>query len=279
MTDEVDAAGQRADDAPVADRARGRSATASSMNERDRPVAAAAADVEEEVPEDLACRARCARPRGGTAPRRAAGRRSRPPRAAAFAVDRTCRKPGAAARDVVAVARPDTSGSRATRGTGGSWRSADLARSRDRTRAPAAGRTRPPRPRHHQLHPVADPEHRDAELEELALDCGARRVVDGVRSAGEEDALGPRARGSPRRRRRTAATSQNTPSSRTRRAISWVYCEPKSRITTSFVRRRLIGSSVSTSASRTAPGRSERLLKVRSASRSRAGIARSSSSA
>ena len=85
---------------------------------RHRPVAAAAADVEREVAQDLRRRARCARPRDGTAGRRAAAS------ASCMAGDRRVRptspspsNPGGARRDEVAVARPDLAATPACRRT------------------------------------------------------------------------------------------------------------------------------------------------------------------
>jgi hypothetical protein len=81
----------------------------------------------------------------------------------------------------------------------------------------------------HGLHAVADAEHRDAQFEHGLR--GARRVAFQRRvvAAGQDDAGGA-----------VVAdefvvdvvgkTSENTPASRTRRAISWVTWEPKSRM-------------------------------------------------
>ena len=83
----------------------------------------------------------------------------------------------------------------------------------------------------HGLHAVADAEHRHAELEHRLRRARRLLVGDGLGAAGEDDALGlPLADVVVRESQ--GRISQYTPISRTRRAISWVYCAPKSRIRT-----------------------------------------------
>ena len=91
----------------------------------------------------------------------------------------------------------------------------------------------------HQLHSVADAEHGNAEVENrrIALRCAVG--VHARRSAGEDDALGANSR------TRAAVMScrtisQYTCCSRTRRAMSWAYCEPKSRTSTRSAARMLL---------------------------------------
>jgi hypothetical protein len=82
---------------------------------------------------------------------------------------------------------------------------------------------------HHELHPVADAEHGNAGLEELAGGAGRSRTVDGVRPPERMIARGRRSRISSIGRLK-GSTSQKTESSRILRAMSCVNCEPKSRM-------------------------------------------------
>ncbi len=76
-----------------------------------------------------------------------------------------------------------------------------------------------------QLHAVTDAEHRDPELEQLAIELRRVRRVDRRGPAGEDQALGlaPATSAAPTW---CGSSSEKTPSSRTRRAISCEYWPP-----------------------------------------------------
>ncbi len=74
---------------------------------RHRPVAGAAADAVGEVAQDVECRGRCARPRGGTAARTAGAPGRAIAATGALALVAITSKPGGARFDEVAVAGPD----------------------------------------------------------------------------------------------------------------------------------------------------------------------------
>ncbi len=88
---------------------------------------------------------------------------------------------------------------------------------------------------HHRLHAVTDPQHRDAELEQLVVEPGSAIGVHRRGAAGEDQAprLAPALTSSTETS--CGRSSLNTPHSRTRRAISWEYWPPKSRTSTSSV--------------------------------------------
>ena len=83
-----------------------------------------------------------------------------------------------------------------------------------------------------QLHAVANAQHRNAEVENARdRTSGAASFVDAGRAAGEDDA--PRGQlGDPLGGDRVADDLAVDVASRTRRAMSCAYCEPKSRIRT-----------------------------------------------
>ena len=51
----------------------------------------------------------------------------------------------------------------------------------------AAARDATAQGRHHELHAVADAQHRDAEIEDAGIDLGAAGFVDAGRPAGKDD--------------------------------------------------------------------------------------------
>ena len=83
----------------------------------------------------------------------------------------------------------------------------------------------------HQLHAVADAEHRNAEIENRRVALRRAVGIHARRAAGKDEPFGASSR------TRSAVISCRTISpytccSRTRRAMSWAYCEPKSSTST-----------------------------------------------
>ena len=128
-------------------------------------------------------RAACARPRGGTGRRRGRARRPRTRRSASTATTAVTRAPVGGAVDGVAVAHPDGL-------LGGQVveerRLAERAASALPNSETPFARRAPPRSLRHQLHPVADAERRDAELEDRRIDLRRAVGVDRRRAAGED---------------------------------------------------------------------------------------------
>ena len=236
----IDAARQAAHDLAVADLRAGCASVASSMNEAIVQSPRAAADAVGEVAAGSRRRDRCARPRDGTAARRAPRsgasiaaigavalvaatakpgrhrrrrrRRGSPRRAARWNVGEQPRRDGDAAPPD--LPRPPARRRDAT------MRVAELAMTRAaHLAAEHVG---------HQLHAVADAEHRRAELEEPGVALRRAGVRHAARSAGQDDPAGCFAR-SVSSGVLNGTTSEYTDSSRRRRAMSCVYCEPKSR--------------------------------------------------
>ena len=181
------------------------------------------------------CHAACARPRGGTGSRTGRARPTRTPRPARRARTPAPRSPAAARR-------------RCRGGSSSSVCSARQARpAAGRARAPAArcGRTPPP-PR--------PPRGRRARAPSPA--CRNRCRAPGSRARAAPGAAAARRRSTPTRGRRRArgragcalrssssgascgSSSEKTPHSRMRRAISWEYWPPKSSTSTSSVAAR-----------------------------------------
>ena len=127
---------------------------------RHRPVAGAAADAEGEVAQDRRCRARCARPRDGTAARRSRGPVLPWPRPARWRWSPATEKPGGARGDEVAVARPDPQLGRHVRRSSGACVVGDVGTERVAVLALRRRRDRAAERVGHQLHAVADAEHR-----------------------------------------------------------------------------------------------------------------------
>ena len=194
----VDAAAQAADDAAVPDLLRGSSPPLSSHERRHRPVAGAAADVEGEVAQDLGARDRCARLRGGTAARRSRRSSSAIAATGALALVAVTRESGRRGLDEVAVARPHA------KLAGRPTRAAARRRSiRDRRVAELAMRRRRDFAAErvgHQLHAVADAEHRHAGVEHRRLAPRRGGFRHAARSARQDDAR----RASARESRRSA---------------------------------------------------------------------------
>ena len=82
----------------------------------------------------------------------------------------------------------------------------------------------------HELHPVADAEHRDAQRKNLRIKLRRAALINTRRPAGEDDAVRLRARRLPPPADIERTISEYTWHSRMRRAMTWVYCEPKSRM-------------------------------------------------
>ena len=83
----------------------------------------------------------------------------------------------------------------------------------------------------HRLHPVADAQHGNAELEQARIETWRAVGVDRGRAAGEDESVGLLARTSSGAMS-CGTSSERTRHSRTRRAISWAYCAPKSSTST-----------------------------------------------
>ena len=186
----IDAAAQRADDAAVADlRADPRRRLLDKR--RHRPVAGAAADAVREVAQDLEAALGVRRLRDGTAARRAAARRPPSPRPARWRWSRRPRSPAGAA----ATKSPWLAQTRISAGT-----SAKSAADRGLALRPpivtvawpnsrcGAGATRAAERVRHQLHAVADAEHRAAEVEERRIALRRAGVGHALRSARQDDA-------------------------------------------------------------------------------------------
>ena len=110
----------------------------------------------------------------------------------------------------------------------------------------------------HQLHPVADAHDRHAEMEDPRVAPRGAPLVDAVGSSGQHDALGRRAA---RESARVPGDriSEYTCSSLIRRAMSCVYCEPKSRmrrvsLSMASLERRIIPPAPATTRDRRVPG-------------------------
>ena len=192
-----------------------------------RPGAGALADLVEEVLEDLLAARRVgdfgvelhAVERPGLVPRGGVGAGGR---------GRQRDEIGGQVVDLVAVAHPDGGVLRAGRGRADrsagdvQLRPAELARLGRLHLAAEDLRA--------ELHAVADAEDGHAQVEDLRVALGRARLVNAARPAGEDDALGVELLELVERRCRAGRARCRRPASRTRRAMSWAYCEPKSRI-------------------------------------------------
>ncbi len=83
-----------------------------------------------------------------------------------------------------------------------------------------------------QLHPVADPQDRQAQLEDRRVAMRSARLVDARRAAREDRAPAGSARARARAVMSWRTIRAKACRSRTRRAMSWTYCAPKSRTRT-----------------------------------------------
>ena len=181
------------------------------------------------------CRRACGRPRGGTGSRRGRGRGSRARRPASRGWRRG-RRSRAEARRRCRGGSSSTAARAAARTAGARRRR--RATSGVRPNSPAsAPSTRPPSDLDHRLHPVADA--RAPGCRARAARAAAPARPPSRRTPGPPDST--RAAGARSRIRSRAvscgSSSANTPHSRIRRAISWEYCPPKSRTSTSSVIR------------------------------------------
>ena len=89
-----------------------------------------------------------------------------------------------------------------------------------------------------ELHPVADAEHGDIQLEQFRIARWSARLIDTGWPAGEDNAAWPQL-GDTRCRQVGRTIWQKTFCSRTRRAMSWPYCDPKSKMRTRSLSGRL----------------------------------------
>ena len=182
----------------------------------------------QEVLQDRRCRAACARPRGGTGSRRGRASGTRAPRPA-----RRATKP--ARRSPAAARRPCRGGSSST-----SARPAGPpADGRARARAARCGRTPPPRPaRRGRRAPAPSPASRNrcrAPARPARAARGAARARPPRRRGGAAREHDPARPAAPSSSTGTScgSSSEKTPHSRIRRAISCEYWPPKSSTRTS----------------------------------------------